>query len=344
MPIDINLEPKKQAFPILFGQLPLTKFTDYRKAIKVDLIKYDDRDKMLKGTFDFVKATWSKDGKDSERATQEEMEESLQQMLSGKSLQLGLETVNFIFRITGITRIDTHQIVRQRIGVTFSQMCSGDQWWSHRDCLVEECIAQDPVLLEEYIQTTLSTKNTYTQMIDSGKVSIQAAREILPQNLDTFIFVKVDLSTLLFFYKKRIDNESQTWAINEIARQMQEEVCKVYPEMKSTFDKMKGSFDFQKKASSDRKNSFSTSLYIPEKDEFLYHPHDFLYQKTKSEMNFTNTPIKDRYFWGFDEITKDKYDEIKRQYDELNTNIKNNHYTNQEILDRAGNLNTIISF
>ena len=42
MPHIETLEPKKQEFDILFGQKPLTRFKDYRKSIKVDLIKSDD--------------------------------------------------------------------------------------------------------------------------------------------------------------------------------------------------------------------------------------------------------------------------------------------------------------
>jgi len=343
MPHINSLIPKTPEFDILFGQRPLTRFRDYRKSIKVDLIKHDNKEEMLKGTYDFVKATWSQDGKESERASKEEMIDALNQMFEGKALQLGLETVNFIFRISGITRIDTHQLVRQRIGVTFSQMCSGDQFWNHRDCLVEECIAQDKDLLDRYIRTTLIAKDLYATLNDSLKVSIQSSREILPQNLDLFIFMKVDLSTLLFFYKKRIDNESQTWAINEIARQMQEEVCKVFPEMKTAFDKMKGSFDFQRKAASDRQNTFSTGLYIPEKDEFDYHNRDFLYPLKKNEMHFTNTPIDDTYYWGFKEITKQQYEDIKLEYQAHNKTVKNMHYSNEEILERAELLNVNIN-
>lgn len=334
-----ELIPKKHPFNKLFGQNALTRFCDYRKSIKVDLIKYDDPAEMLKGTYDFVKATWSLDGKESERASEDEMRDALKQMLSGKALGLGIETVNFMFRISGITRIDTHQIVRQRIGVTFSQMCSGDQWWSHRDCLVEESIAQDPILLKEYISATLAGKNTYVNMIDSMKVSIQAAREILPQNLDTFIFMNVNLATLLFFHQKRIDDGSQTWSINIIAQQMADEVCRVFPDLTETFEKNKTKFKFQKEASADRTNTFSTSLYIPKDDDFEYHTRDFLYPMKKKEMHFTNTPIEDRYYWGEKEVEKGQFYDIKAAYSALDYQNSKEHLTNEEIYQRAQETN-----
>lgn len=330
-----SLEPKHHAFRILFGQTPLTKFKDYRKNIKVDLIKYDDRESMLKGTFDFAKATWSEDGKESERATEEEMKDALHQMLSGKALGLGLETVNFIFRIGGISRIDTHQIVRQRIGVTFSQQCSGDRMLHHNDVLVEESIAKDPVQLDAFLKATLACKQSYADMIDTENISIQAARSILPHDLETFIFMSTNLMTLLFFHQKRIDDGSQTWQINNIAQQMADEVCKVYPELTEVFEKNKSKFKFQKEASADRNNMFSTGLYIPKNDEFEYNNRDFLYPQKKEEMHFTNTPIEDTYYWGDREISEDAYNKIKAAYDDLDEDVRQHHYSNEEIRIKA---------
>ena len=334
-----NLEPKHHAFRVLFGQVPLTKFKDYRKSIKVELIKHDNREEMLKGTFDFAKATWSEDGRESSRASESEMQDALSAMLSGKALGLGLETISFIFRISGITRVDTHQIVRQRIGVTFSQQCTGDRMMHHNDVLVEESIASDPACLGGFIGSTLNCKNTYAEMIDTQKISIQAARSILPHDLETFIFMKIDLSTLMFFHQKRIDDGSQTWQINVIAQQMADEVCKVFPELTEVFERNKKKFRFQREASADRKNTFSTGLYVPKDDEFEYHDRDFLYPVKKNEMHFTNTPIQDRYYWGFDEITESMYNYIKREYDNLDNDIKVNHYSNTEIAQKAAKIN-----
>lgn len=337
-----ELVPKHHAFRVLFGQRPLTKFKDYRSNIKVDLIKHDNREDMMRGTFDFVKATWSEDGKESSRATSEEMVQALDAMLSGKALGLGLETVNFMFRIGGITRVDTHQIVRQRIGVTFSQQCTGDRMMQHNDVLVEESIANNPELLEEFMNATLGCKKSYSNMIDSQNLSIQAARSILPHDLETFIFVNVNLMTLLFFYQKRIDDGSQTWQINEIARQMEQQVCSVFPELQAVFDKHKKTFKFQKEASADRANMFSTGLYVPKDDEFEYHERDFLYPLKKEEMHFTNTPINDRFFWGDEEISESQYTYVKEAYENLDEIIKQNYFSNDEIYQKAIDLNKVL--
>lgn len=343
MPHNETFSPKPHPYRMPFGQIPLTKFHDYRKAINVKMLYAPDREKILPAVYDFVKATWSEDGKESERSSQEEMSEALSTMLSGKAMGLGIETIDFIFRIEGITRIDTHQIVRNRVGVTYSQQCTGDRFLTHGNVLIEECIAKNKDVLDSVISATLETKLAYAKMIDSLDVSIQTAREITPHNFETFIFMKINLMTLIQFYSKRIDDGSQTWPINIIAQQMADKVCSVYPELQKVFDKSKNSFKFQTEASKDRANTYSTSLYTPKNgDEFDYHDRDFLYQKTKIDMNFTNTPIDDMHYWGSTLISKEKYDIITKLYHELDILVDKEHYSNEKILELAKELNVKI--
>lgn len=331
-----ELEPKKHKFKILFGQTPLTHFKDYRTSIKVQLVEPESKEKMMKRIYGFVNTTWA-DSIDELEGTQEQIQDALNQMLSGKALQLGLETVNLTFLISGITRVDTHQIVRQRIGVTFSQQCTGDRFLHHNDVLVEQCFNEDKGILEAYIETTIDCKNLYAEMIDAG-ISIQAAREILPHNLETFIWMHTNLLTLLQFHAKRIDDGSQTWPMNVIAQQMADETIKAYPKLKEVFEKNKKKFTFQKEASKDRKNEYSTSLYLPQEDDFDYNERDFLYQKTKEQMhlvNLTKPPIEDEYYWGYTEVTKSQYDKIKSRYEEFDQLVGQNNWTNDEIKEKA---------
>lgn len=338
MPHVETLTPKKHSFANRMGQRPLTKFKDYRQSIKVKLIKHDDPVQMMKGTYKFAKATWADSPDTNEHATEEQMQDAMDQMLGGKALGLGLETVNFMFEIGGISHIDAQQITRQRIGVTFSAQCTGDRFLNHNDVLVEECIAKDDGLLKGFIDATLQTKQSYANMVDNG-ISIQSARCILPRNIETFYYMNTNLMTLLFFYSKRIDDGSQTWQMNEISRQMEAEVCKVFPQLQAVFDKHKTSFKFQAKAGADRKNTFSTALYIPKVDEYDYHTRDFLYDQTKEAMHYTNTPIKDRFFWGNEEVSEERYLQIKKAYDALDNDVHENHYTNDEVKALAEKLN-----
>lgn len=340
MPHKEGLKPKKHAFNRLFGQRPLTVFKDYRNSLGVDLIKCDNEEDMLNGVYDFVKATWSLDGRESERATREEKLHALNQMLSGKALQLGLEIVNMTYRITGITRVDTHQIVRNRIGITYSQQCSGDQFWNHMDCLVPRSVQHnnDPEILENFILDTIGGKMRYVDMVDNG-VSIQDARHILPHNLETFIFLHTNLATLLFIYQKRIDDGSQTWQYNHIAQMMADKLIARLPSTANAFEKMKKKFTFQRDASIDRENTFSTSLYLPKDDDFDYHEQDFLYQKTKADIcKLHQMPMVNRYFWGYKEISQREHQNIQDSYSH-NNEPHRLYLTNEEVLEKNLEIN-----
>lgn len=343
MPHIDSLTPKPHAFPRLFGQLPLTRVRDYSRSIKVDLVKHDDPSTMLNGTYDFAKATWSEDGRESERATLQEKEDALSQMLAGKTLQLGLETVQFIFRISGITRIDTHQIVRQRVGVTFSQQCSGDQFWTHHDVLVEPSIKQELGPYSAFLTTALQSKQVYQEMLDTQKISVQAARSILPHCLETFVFMRIDLATLLFFHQKRIDDGSQTWQMNEVAQQMADRVIEIFPQTAVAFEKSKTRFKFQVEASKDRTNSFSTGLYLPSPDNFEYHDQDFLYPQTKNKMHLVGDHKVDEfpteYYLGTSRLSESEYKEFKAEYELVNKLAEKEHLTNDEILLANQNVN-----
>jgi len=334
-----ELVPKKHPFGIKFGQKPLTEFKDYRKAIKVTLKNPEPVESMMNRIYSFVKATWADSPEVLENATKEQKEDALDQMLSGKALQLGLETVSLSFMIGGITHIDAQQITRQRIGVTFSAQCTGDRFLNHNEVLVEESIAQDPVLLKSFIDATLAAKMSYAEMVDSEKVSIQAARSILPRNIETFYNMQTNLATLLFFHQKRIDDGSQTWQMNEISRQLAKQVSDVYPQLLEVFKRNENKFRFQREASADRKNTFSTALYIPKDDDFDYHTRDFVYPISKEQMNYTNTPIKNLYYWGLDEVTKEQFDAIKNKYSENDKSVHDSSPTNSEIYEMNRSVN-----
>lgn len=337
-----DLVPKKHPYKLIFGQRPLTHFRDYRNAIKVELLEPESKDQMMKRLYQFVRATWADFPDDNAHPTEQQMRDGLDAMLSGKALGLGLEATSLTFKISGITRVDLQQIVRQRVDVTFSVQCTGDRDLRHNPILVEESIAQDPELLKSCIDATLKAKQTYVDLLDSQKVSIQAARLFLPEARDMHMYMRTSISTLLQFYLKRIDDSSQTWQINEVARKMAEEVCKVYPEMDEVFKRYATKFTMAKNAEADRTSTFATALYIPKVDSYDYHERDYLYNKTKEEFNFTNTPVPDRYFWGYTEVDKATYDKIYSQYMESAKQVDEDHASNAEIHVRNHQLNNEI--
>lgn len=325
-----------------FGQKPLTHFKDYRKAIKIELLEPESEEQMMKRLYRFVRATWEDSPDDNLHPTEQQMKEGLDAMLSGKALGLGLEATSLTFVISGITRVDLQQIVRQRVGVTFSVQCTGDRDLRHNSILIEESVAQDLVLLDQVIESHLLPKKVYSDLLDSGKVSIQAARLFLPESREMHMYMHTNLSTFLFFYQKRIDDSSQTWQINEVVRKMADEICKVYPQMKPVFEKASTSFKMAKNAEADRASTFATALYLPKEDSYEYHDRDYLYNKTKEEFNFTNTSIEDKYYWGSELVTEIVYRRIKEEYDAAARVADEKYMSNDEIKAYNENVNEAI--
>ncbi len=326
-----QLAPKKHPYKMRFGQKSLTHFHDYRQAIKIKLVEPESKETMMKRLYQFVRTTWEDSPDDNLHPTEQQMKEGLDAMLSGQALGLGLEATSLTFEISGITRADLQQIVRQRVGVVFSVQCTGDRDIRHNPILIEESIAQSDDLLNSMIHSTLEAKKTYSTLMDSMKVSIQAARLALPESREMHMRMHTNLSTLLFFYQKRIDNSSQTWQMNEIVRKMAEEVCKVYPEMTSVFEKQSKKFTMSKDAESNRASTFATALYLPEVDSYEYHNRDYLYEKTKNDFNFTNTPIEDTYYYGSEKVSKNEYEQIVELYNKNNSEADEKSMSNEEI-------------
>lgn len=343
MPHLNTLTPKQHPFRIVFGQKALTHYKDYRKAIKVELLNPEPKEQMMRRIYQFVRATWADTPEQNANPTEEQMSEGLTAMLSGKSLGLGLEATNLTFKISGISRVDLQQIVRQRIGVVYSVQCTGDRDLRHSEILVEESIAKNASNLTSFIDAINLTKSSYVAMVDSQGVSIQAARLVLPEAREGFMFMNTNLSTLMFFHQKRIDDGSQTWEINQIAQKMADAVCEVYPELAGVFEKNKTKFKFQREASADRKNTFSTGLYLPKVDDYDYHERDVLYPMTKEQMHFTNTPIEDTYYWGLMKLSKKQYDLVQNKYAENNKKIHSNCPPNEEILKMNRQTNSELS-
>lgn len=327
-----QLAPKKHPYKMRFGQKSLTHFKDYRKSIRIRLVEPESKETMMKRLYQFVRTTWEDDVNDNANPTEKQMQEGLEAMLSGQALGLGLEATQLTFEISGITRVDLQQIVRQRVGVTFSVQCTGDRDIRHNPILIEESITQDSDLLDSIVHSTLETKKTYSKLMDSFKVSIQGARLALPESREMHMRMHTNLSTFLFFHQKRIDDSSQTWQMNEIVRKMAEEICKVYPEMETVIKKNSKKFTMAKDAESNRASTFATALYLPKEDTYDYHGRDYLYGKTKEEFNFTNTPIEDTYYWDDRDVSKLEYDAIKKKYDNNDLIADERSMSNEEIL------------
>lgn len=306
MPKNNNLEPTTLPMELRFGEVPTTKFKNNLGSIDVELISAPTMDELRSYLPQFITATWQEHGDkyyNNEISTREK-DEIIKDAFFGRALPTALETVNLVFRISGISLQEVTHIIRYR-QAAFSADCSGDKWWTHKDALVPNSIehSNGPKDKDEYFYSTgekihpddfyarykkivEDAKQLYCDMIDSKQISIMDARYILPRCLDTFYYMRINLKDAIYFIKQRIDKQIQPETDNIIAYQMYCAILEQYPIANGLIDIHQPSHFYIKMARTGK----ATNLYYPDtdSDKFEYNEDDFIYQKYRNEMNGTD--------------------------------------------------------
>ena len=291
MPKNNNLEPIKLPMDIKFGKGQKTKFKNNLDFIRIEPISYMNISDLFDYIPSFVDATWSENPR--KKYSYEEAAKLVTDMFTGKTLPGALETINFVFRISGISLQEVTHIIRHR-NATFSADCSGDKWWSEKDALVPCSIQNSPEFNERYEKLVIETKQLYCDMIDSKVISIMDARYILPRCLDTFYYMRINYKDLIAFINQRKDVQIQPETDNVIAYKLFDILLNIYGDyVKNAVDFSNPSPFYQKMARTGK----ATNLYFPEPevDNFEYNEADFIYQCRRKDLNGTN-PERDYAF------------------------------------------------
>ncbi len=143
-----------------------------------------------------------------------------------------IEHANFTFRIEGISRACSHQLVRHRHS-SFSQR--SQRYVSEKESLYvmpqlqyieggkrEEALSK----MEEFIKGSYST---YSELIALG-VKKEDARFVLTNAAETRLYWTTNARSLRHFFVMRLDRSAQ-WEIRELARQAFDAVMAVAPEL-----------------------------------------------------------------------------------------------------------------
>ncbi len=302
MPHKNTIPVRKKPSYVLKGEIPKTKFKDGLTSIKVDLIHWPDESIHL-SSYAFQQATWANNP--YVPGVNPKKDHKLLSNLNiaafqGNGLPLSLELYDFVFSISGITRIVTHQIVRNRIGATYSQQCSGDKDWRHHDVLVPRSLYKNKPLYKQFQHNVLTSKKIYADMLDTMDIPILDARRILPHCLETFIYVKFNLVTLISFIQKRDCTQTQEPEMVIVARKMRKVILKRFPFLKKLLEnKCQSGNCFYTK--SDRLTG--TSMFIPDSiHDFDYNKKNFIYNKTVFEMVYDLPPVRTEKYIGFKKI------------------------------------------
>lgn len=122
---------------------------------------------------------------------------------------------NFIF--IGVSRTLTHELIRHRAGMGYSQLSQRYVDESVAEYVEPDCIAADPELHRLWLETIAQSHRAYMQLAEKlqesfrdepdktlrRKLARQAARSVLPNATETKIFVTANARALRHFIEMR---------------------------------------------------------------------------------------------------------------------------------------------
>lgn len=306
MPKDKGAELMLSPFEPRFGEVPATRVLDLEDNMTVRCIEAPDERTMAPVLAAFTKACH----RASPPRLDLEGHVPIAEVLGGGALWQAMETLHFTLLVAGVSRVFTHQLVRARIGVTFSQQCFGDHDCRHADLLYERCYLASPKRLEQSIRLCVDAKMLYADQLDGNVITLQSARYDLPHRCATFIYVHGSLNALASLYAKRCCTMTQAWEMVLFAGRLRSAVLAAAPWATEAFRNpcQDGRCYYQRA----RKSGFAvTNFYEPdaEHDRFEWSPRSFVYRGTHAERSSGVSPVPTRYFVGPREVSESKYSE-----------------------------------
>lgn len=134
-----------------------------------------------------------------------------------------LEHVTATFRIKGISRACSHQLVRHRLASfvqesqRYTKIDLSREWY-----VVPPAIAESDDRLDLFIEHMERCGDAYQSALNAG-IKPEDARYLLPEATKTSVVMTMNLRELESFYKLRSDHAAQ-WEIRELAESMLEKV------------------------------------------------------------------------------------------------------------------------
>lgn len=161
----------------------------------------------------------------------EEMEKKLIGMLGKRPISVALEGAVFTFKVTGVPRAMTHQIVRHR------QMAFGQQSYRVSSCYsdpirypvtlkekVDEGDKRATELMQDFENAARTVRKVYKDMIEAG-VPMEQARCIMPMGTCTKIAITMRLREMIEYFKGRtgdIAQDEHTYIVCLMAKEMRD--------------------------------------------------------------------------------------------------------------------------
>lgn len=168
----------------------------------------------------------------SQKGAQELLEDMTREdieKLVRKVINLGhtstLEHTYFYFSVK-CSRVTSHQLVRQRIGTSYSQRSQRYVTEDDYDYIIPPSIKENSDALELFDDKMKEMKDVYNKLLELG-IPKEDARFILP-TIKTNLMISYNARSLYHFIKLRSCNRAQ-WEIRSLANQMLDQVKEVAP-------------------------------------------------------------------------------------------------------------------
>ena len=143
------------------------------------------------------------------------------------------EFVNYVFKIEGVTRAFTHQLVRTRSG-SYAQESQRTVDVRDHDVIKPQGVEGDAHLDFLWDRAADEAMDSYAKMIEAG-AEVQDARGILPTAVSTSIIAQFNLRSLSDMAKTRLCTRTQG-EYQHVFKAMRAAVCEVHPWAKQFID------------------------------------------------------------------------------------------------------------
>lgn len=136
-----------------------------------------------------------------------------------------LEHSYFYFHII-CSRVASHQLVRHRIGVSYSQRSQRYVEEDNFDYIIPPRIAQNKKAVQEYKDWMEKGREMYNKLLEEN-IPAEDARFVLP-TVKTNLMVSFNARSLYHFFSLRCCSRAQ-WEIRSLANQMLKQVKEIAP-------------------------------------------------------------------------------------------------------------------
>lgn len=141
-----------------------------------------------------------------------------------------VEHVQFTFFISGVSRALSLQLIRHRVGISFSQQsqryCRFEKGF---DYVVPPSISKDPELLAKFRELMTQINDTYQYFLGK-EIPAEDARMVLPNACTTNLTVSLNLRALIHLCQERMCTNAQ-YEIRNMVKQMAKLITDKIPEL-----------------------------------------------------------------------------------------------------------------